>query len=248
MLIESDRHRAEDSVVWRVFAEADCEHSRTAQFLRHAADAKRQIIGFHKRPKPYYVGCSWGKDSVVLLHLFLGLGYSPRVVYVRQLDNENPESLRVRDAFLSRFDVPDYEEIAYSYADAEPDWFAPDGRPIKWYRVLNDLRLRYGVHVTGVRADESSTRMLRYQRFGCETRASFAPFRFFRVADIFAYMSMFDLPIHPNYAMVGGGRWDRNRIRVTSIGNREGTGHGRAEWEREYYGDVLGLALYIALD
>ena len=81
--------------------------------------------------------------------------------------------------------------------------------------------------------------MLRYQRFGCETRASFAPFRFFRVADIFAYMSMFDLPIHPNYAMVGGGRWDRNRIRVTSIGNREGTGHGRAEWEREYYGDVL---------
>ena len=36
-----------------------------------------------------------------------------------------------------------------------------------------------------------------------------------------------------------GGRFPRDRIRVASLSGRRGDGMGRAEWEREYYGDVL---------
>lgn len=32
------------------------------------------------------------------------------------------------------------------------------------------------------------------------------------------------------------GLLSRERIRVATIGGERGTGHGRAEWERTYYG------------
>ena len=44
---------------------------------------------------------------------------------------------------------------------------------------------------------------------------------------------------YPVYAMTGGGRYDRYRLRVSAIGNPEGRGVGRLKWEKEYYGDVL---------
>ena len=57
--------------------------------------------------------------------------------------------------------------------------------------------------------------------------------------ETFGYLAAHDLPVHPAYAMLGGGRWERDRIRVASLGGRRGDGIGRAEWEREYYSDVL---------
>lgn len=56
---------------------------------------------------------------------------------------------------------------------------------------------------------------------------------------MFAYLHRFDLPVHPAYAMSRGGLWDRDRIRVASLGGRRGEGMGRAEWERAYYGREL---------
>lgn len=57
---------------------------------------------------------------------------------------------------------------------------------------------------------------------------------------VFAYLAHYRLPTHPNYGMLGGGRWDRGRLRVGgSVGGSDGDNFGRAEWEREYYGDLL---------
>jgi phosphoadenosine phosphosulfate reductase len=39
--------------------------------------------------------------------------------------------------------------------------------------------------------------------------------------------------------MLGGGRWDRNYIRVAEIGDIHGNGIGRTEWESEYYNDEI---------
>lgn len=237
MLIESHRHTAKDLELWREYDNTDSLHIKSHGFFERCQRVKDSINAFHRRPKPYHLSVSWGKDSVVLLHFFLSLGFRPHVVHIRMLDNENPESINVRDAFLKRFSF-DYEEICYSYADADETWFS-DGRPVKWYRTLSELQKKHGVHVTGVRADESARRMLRFRSHGIETRWSFAPFSFFTGLDVFAYLKMHDLPTHPNYAMLGDGRWDRDFIRVNSLGNKEGDGGGRAEWEREYYGDVL---------
>ena len=42
--------------------------------------------------------------------------------------------------------------------------------------------------------------------------------------------------------MTDGGRWDKYRLRVSGIGHLEGSGMGRREWERLYYGDFLRRA------
>ena len=238
MLIPSPRHTPADLALWSELEEADKLHVRSPGFFERITRCQEAIRKFHRRVKPHYVAVSWGKDSVVLLHLFRAARYAPKVVYVRQLDNENPDSLKVRDLFLERFPHTDYEEVAYSYRDADPSWFK-DGLPDRWYQVLRELQKRYGCHVTGIRADESSKRKRRCCVFGEETIYSFAPLSWLRCADVFAHLQLHNLPVHPNYAMLGGGRWPRDRLRVTAIGNKEGTGIGRAEWEREYYGDVL---------
>jgi len=161
-----------------------------------------------------------------------------KYVYIRNLAREPEGSIAVRDSFLVRFPI-DYEEIVYDYSDADETYYDKNGNPKKWQYILADLQCRYGCHVTGIRYDESAKRRLRFKRFGLETGNSFAPFRIMDAQDIFAYLFKYDLPVHPNYAMTGGGRWDKYRIRVAAVGNREGDGIGRAEWEREYYADIL---------
>lgn len=238
MLIESHRHTAADLRHWSELEHADTVAAEQGVFCKAAATALAIIRDFHRRPKPYYVATSWGKDSVVLLHLFLAKQYSPKIVYVRQLDNENPESLRVRDNFLARFQC-DYEERGYSYRDSDDSWFNSSGQPIRWFQVLRELQQDYGIHVTGVRADESSTRHLRFAKHGVESRWSLAPLQWMTTPQVFAYLKFFNLPIHPAYAMTGGGRWDRHYLRVAAIGNERGRGMGRLQWEKEYFSDVL---------
>ena len=87
--------------------------------------------------------------------------------------------------------------------------------------------------------DDYKSRVCDVCVFGYETAFSFAPLAYMTVKDIFAYLHENSLPVHPVYAMTGGGRYDRYRLRVSAIGNPEGRGVGRLKWEKEYYGDVL---------
>jgi len=44
---------------------------------------------------------------------------------------------------------------------------------------------------------------------------------------------------HPAYACSMGGALDRAQLRVAALGGDRGSGHGREEWERRYYGREL---------
>ena len=66
-----------------------------------------------------------------------------------------------------------------------------------------------------------------------------APIGWWTARDVFAYLHLHGLPVHPAYAMTRGGLWPRDRIRVASLGGQRGRGAGREEWERLYYGDEL---------
>src|SRR5690606_35561412 len=57
-------------------------------------------------------------------------------------------------------------------------------------------------------------------------------------AELWAYLKLHDLPIHPAYAMTMGGTLDRSRIRVHSFGGEDGAINGRLAWEDHYYGDI----------
>ena len=48
-----------------------------------------------------------------------------------------------------------------------------------------------------------------------------------------------NLPVHPAYAMLMGGRLDRIRMRVAWLGLKHGRRFGRHEWEMRYYRDEM---------
>lgn len=73
---------------------------------------------------------------------------------------------------------------------------------------------------------------------GVATSRTCRPIGWWSSADVWAYLARHDLPVHPAYAMTLGGRLERDRIRVHSIGGEDGASFGRVEWEDRYYGDL----------
>lgn len=242
-LIVVARHAANDIARWRDLERQDAVHATSVAFRRRvarAADAANAFIG----AGPCYAGTSWGKDSTVLAHLLWLLserhgGMRIPLVWVRVDPVENPHCLLVRDAFLAAHPRVAYDEIVVSCPrDASGNWVAT-GRLRDGFALA---RSRYGVrHISGVRASESGVRSLRMRRWGESTVNTCAPMGWWSAADVFAYLHAHELPVHPAYAMTHGGLWDRDRIRVASIGGGRGTGHGRAEWERRYYPEMTKL-------
>jgi len=238
MLIKSDRLNDNDLKLWNDLEEIDAHHLETDGYQKRKALTIDFIKDFIASDKKYYCGISWGKDSIVLADMFSRLNADAKFVYFRNVAREPEGHQDVKKIFLNTHDI-NYEEVSYDYSNYDSSYFDTKGRPAKWQNLLKEYKRKYGCHVTGLRYDESSKRKMRFNVFGLETEYSFAPFRYFNVHDIFAYMLEYNLPIHPNYAMLGGGRWDKYRIRVAAIGNKEGNGMGRTEWEKEYYQDIL---------
>lgn len=220
MLILSNRHTRADLARWREYASGD----ESIVPRLDEAETISQIAAWQGD----YCGTSWGKDSVVMMNLLYRSGNRVPCVYMRLAGHrDNPDCEAVRDAFLSRYDVP-YEERTFVYEQCKNNehWKALD-------REFGPRRM------TGLRGDESTTRRMSIGVFGLDTGRSFRPIGHWMQDDVWGYLSRHDLPIHPAYAMLGGGRWDRQYLRVHSIGGERGTERGRREWEQEYYGDVL---------
>ena len=218
MLIESDRQTRDDLRVWSELERADLVHGQSSA-LRRKIDKACGIISGFARDGVCHVSVSWGKDSVVAAHLALQI-CAIRLVWYRHDPYENPETERVRDRFLTAYPMADYLESHHNE-----------------YREVNESL--GGRRITGIRADESGARKISARYHGYSTQASCRPLLDWSSADIFGYLACYQLPVHPNYAMLGGGRWARETIRVHSFDGEQGTQFGREEWEREYYGDVL---------
>jgi len=91
----------------------------------------------------------------------------------------------------------------------------------------------------GVRASESGIRRISRIKHGISTDNVCRPIIDWNEQDIFSYLAYNDLPIHPNYAMLGNGRFERDRLRVDELGGVQGNSFGKSEWEKEYYPDIL---------
>jgi len=213
MLIPCDRHKAVDLRGWAELEWADKvwanQGDRLARLAARSLDAIEAFIA-----GPCYASTSWGKDSVVLLHLFLSV--RGQVVY----HEEAVDYARVDP----RLPTIVWDRETYRLWDAA------------WRKVEEDFGAR---HFSGIRSEESSGRRLRMRRFGLNSPNASAPLGWWTQADIFAYLAAHQLPVHPNYAMLGGGRWKRDHLRVSEIGDEKGIEFGRREWEKEYYGDLL---------
>ena len=236
VLIPSHRHAPEDLKLWAILQKTDIAAYGERMKAKEQAALDTMLEFARKR---CYIGVSWGKDSVVVAHLARQLlerdGIELPLAWIRVLPICNPDCHAVEDHYVNRF-APQYSRIdihcrhdlfGYHATGTLEDGFA-------------EARRRFGErHISGIRSSESSQRNLRMMTFGKITLRTCAPIGWWTARDVFCYLAHYDLPIHPAYAMLGGGRWDRERLRVASMGGKRGDGIGREQWEREYYGDVL---------
>jgi len=213
------------------------------RFAQSAQDAIASFLGSHPSP---YAGVSWGKDSVVVAHLLWRFARHVPLVHLRPT-NHNPDCDAVRDAYLAQFLGQTYEETIVDYSTVDrlrlTDHEIDKETDRIWYEAIRQLNQRFDGYILGVRAEESSGRDIRIRKWGLESSVSLLPIGRWRTSHVFAYLAMHNLPVHPAYAMLGGGRWKRDRLRVAEIGDTHGTGSGRFQWEREYYGDFLSRCL-----
>ncbi|ODU01991.1 MAG: hypothetical protein ABS79_00990 [Planctomycetes bacterium SCN 63-9] len=236
MLIPSPRHTAKDLELWAELESADKIIGARPRLADKAARSIAAIREFASRG-PCYASVSWGKDSVVLAHLCVRAGTRIPLVHIKAVPVTNPESYRVRDAFLAAFDV-DYRELIADYT-AIPEGLSSDETEVAKDRIFYAAFRSLGLpHLSGIRADESRGRKIRMKKFGESSANACAPIGWWKTADIFGYLAVHGLPVHPNYGMLGGGRWKREHLRVDELFGDRGTGFGRAEWEREYYGET----------
>jgi phosphoadenosine phosphosulfate reductase len=242
MLIPSDRHRREDIELWREMEEADLIYGDRLLRSGKVEESAEAILAFVAAGR-CYAGVSHGKDSVVLAHLLWEAAPCVPLIHLRPT-NHNPDCDAVRDAYFARFPEQHYEEVAIDYGTLHADGLADHEldreTDRRWYAAIADCEAVHGGrHILGIRNGESFGRRVRTLRWGISTARSCAPLAWWSLADIFGYLAVHGLPVHPAYAMLGGGRWPRERLRVAEIGDTHGKGSGRRAWEEEYYGAEL---------
>jgi phosphoadenosine phosphosulfate reductase len=225
VLIITPRHTPEDLKLWAEYEEIDS----IIKVSQAKIDRSIAVIkGWLSTHKPCYIGTSWGKDSVVMLHLFCLTGLKAPVVYVRYTDRDNPDCELVRDDFLKKYDIDSLEEV-FEYAKTH-------NTGAHWRSVAQ----KYGQYrITGIRNDESGIRRMIYRMYGEESKNSCRPLSLWTNKEIFAYIEQQGLPLAPMYGYLGGGRWPREHLRTHSLAGETGDNFGRTEWEREYYPDIL---------
>ena len=223
MLIPSHRHTKEDLALWRDLEAADGMHEVKGDLLNQSLEILEDVI----RAGDCCAYTSWGKESVLLCWLLAILKAEIPVVYVRRGQQDNPDCELVRDAFLAQNPLNYYER------DFDNEAHATNAH---WRSVAKEFGKR---SITGIRADESSKRMLSVFRHGITTENVCRPLGFWKLPDVFAMLAQRGLPVHPAYACLGGGRYPREHLRTHSIGGKSGSGIGRSEWEKEYYPEVF---------
>lgn len=236
MLIVTDRHTKKDIELWEELEEADTIRLKELKEEK----IKRAILEIKEATKEKsYISVSWGKDSVVTAHLCHLAGIKIPMVWIKETPMENPYCRIVRDLFLKKYNFS-YHEIIADYGNLGFSPFLDKNGDSKLFHGIADgINHAFGRRITGIRNEESNKRLLRYMNYGHTTKNTCAPISLWKTWEIFVYLKMYDLPIHPNYAMLGGGRYDRYRIRVDCLAGTQGNGIGRIEWEKEYYQDIL---------
>lgn len=233
-LIATSRHTKHDLEHWEREERRDRAVADITPWERLEARSMEALREF----APDYVATSWGKDSTVLAHLCWRMGQDgwvmPPLVWIRVEPIANPDCVLVRDEFLERFPEMDYHEIEVQC------WHDPDGRVRARGTLeqgIEECRKRWGPrYAGGVRAEESGARKARMCAFGLSTANTCAAIGWWTTAQVFAYLWRYNLPVHPAYACSEGGIWERDRLRVGSLGTDRGRGRGRLNWELRYYG------------
>lgn len=240
-LIPSDRHRPDDLELWGEFESADRIRGASDR-VRRLEDRSIAEIREFVADGATHLCWSGGKDSTALLGVAERAGLLPSlpVVWFRAMPKHNPDVPRVMEAIQSRFgirvDVIDYES---PYPIRMTSLQAEEVASRNFLAACRGYDRDHGRRIIGVRADESRVRRIKMRTWGLSSPNSCTPLGWWTGEDVFGYLAIRNLPVHPAYAMLGGGRWPREHLRIDALGGERGDERGRRDWELEYYGDVL---------
>lgn len=229
-LLPSSRLRSGDIAAWERHRSED--RARSSLLARKIDESTRVIREFaDAHEDPCYIAVSWGKDSVVTADLALRAGMIdiPLVWIAMEDPWEMPECYPVRDAFLALYPEATYHE----YRSARGTW--QDTVSETWDEIADRT-------ITGIRADESHERRMRWRAHGFSTRFTCAPLSKWTADDVFAYHELHGLPLSAVYGMTLGGRLPRTDIRTAVLDwyndDRGGEEFGRREWEATYFPEM----------
>lgn len=219
---------------------------RIAGYLAHA-----QSAGYRKRldqakcliadHPDYAVACSWGKDSLCVLHIALSIHGRAIAVHGRYSENEElPDIPVVRDEFLRRFPGVEYHETPVwgdweIYERAGRFFLSPETRDERqiladWHQQLvgamDAAFIKCGASgkILGLAAHESHGRAMNIALRGAhyQTRAEaipkLLPIAHWQPADVWAYMLTHDLPRLKMYDMADDPERARSEVAFAAIG------------------------------
>jgi phosphoadenosine phosphosulfate reductase len=237
MLIKSSRHTEKDLKIWKEYEEMD---QLNIEKIKNKEEKAVECLKNFVNENDCYIGISWGKDSITIADLALRNNIDIELIHLFCIPSHNYECDKVRDVFLKLYPNVRYKEIIVDYNNVYllnlPESIQDKETDKLWYKAFNNLNKK---HISGVRQEESGLRKMRMKRWGLTTKNTCCPIGYWRNKDVFAYLKKYDLPVHPNYAMLGNGRYRRENIRVAEIGDIKGRNMGRGEWEQEYYSNEL---------
>ncbi len=227
-------------------------HARGRAFQRRVAEALEicqkglELIG------PHYIACSWGKDSLVMLHLAQQI--KPDVA-VWHLADEHEDLLdnytEVEQIYKSQFGLPDYTRVIFG-GDSVPENLE---RSKVW--------LDYPVAFVGLRAEEHRYRRLVLKKYGPihqylssarEGTWRIAPVAWWSWRDIWAYIVLHNLPYLSSYdqELAGSHAVSRTSVHVPleRAGGPKGMTMGRIaairERSPEYYAMIAQICPEVA--
>jgi len=193
---------------------------------------EKESIKNIKTFNPDYISVSWGKDSVVLAHLAIQAGNYNFAWFRNQF--ENNYCTLVRDCFLKKYEI-NYVEFNKNVTEKEVI-----NNEINFHllKIHKQAEQKFGKkYATGIRTQESGIRKITIKKNNIASNNRISPIAHWTTQDIFSYLAKNNLPIHPNYAMLGAGKYNRNKIRVGPLSLA--SQFGNKEWEQEYYIEEL---------
>lgn len=262
MLIPSTRYTKADLAHWQRCERIDLATAKRARMQCLEDEAVACVLRFLEASPAKEDGApacvanlSCGKDSTVLVGVLRALwrrhGITLPLVYVRVIPHENPDNALVVEALratcpevMARLDTID---VVCERDLATGEWIGTG----RLRQGFDEAAARHGERrITGIRAEESNDRRRRHaiawvwERMaglvtdGTTTRFTCAPLTAWTGDDVFAYLAREGLPVHPTYACTMGGKLDRRRLRVATLGGSRGGGH-RTAHELLYYHEEM---------
>ncbi len=199
MLIASHRHTTADLALWAELEEADKAHGALPQLARKVERSIEEIRSFAASGR-CYAGLSGGIDSMCLAHLvrLSGIGgIEIPFVHISAVPLTDPYALTVLAGIPCYVETADYSAMPDQWTEADEDRIFR----ASWKRA--EIATGASRHLSGVRADESGVRKLRMRRWGLSTDRTCCPLGWWNKQDTFGFAAAHDLPVHPNYAMLG---------------------------------------------